>query len=88
MSMSRRKFLGTSAAAVLTAGSSTRSPVFGANDRIGACVIGFNGQGGSHIREILEEDGVEIVALCDVDSQVLQKGIRLGYQRKNTMPLC
>lgn len=86
MSMSRRKFLGTSAAAVLTAGSSTRSPVFGANDRIGACVIGFNGQGGSHIREILEEAGVEIVALCDVDSQVLQKGVELVEKSQGKAP--
>ena len=72
MSISRRAFLGSSAAAVISAGTAARSTIWGANDRIGVCVIGFNGQGHSHIREILKESGAEIVALCDVDSRVLE----------------
>ena len=45
MEVNRRKFLGTSAAAVIVAGTTARGKVFGANDRIRVCTIGFNGQG-------------------------------------------
>jgi len=51
----------------------TRSAVFGANDRIAVCVIGLNGQGGSHIRDITEQNNAEVVALCDVDRRVLER---------------
>ncbi len=86
MSMSRRDFLGSSAAAMFTAGTAARSRVWGANDRIGACVIGFHGQGRSHIRNILKEDGVEIVALCDVDSQVLERGVQMVKESQGKAP--
>ena len=47
----------------------------GANDEIRVAVVGFNGQGGSHISSIegLRKKGekVRLVALCDVDSKVL-----------------
>lgn len=72
MLLTRRGFLGASAAAVV-AGTMGRNTVFGANDRIGVCVVGFNGQGSSHIRDVLKKEGVEIVALCDVDREVLER---------------
>ncbi len=72
MNISRRTFLGASTAAVV-AGVMTRGQVFGANDRIGVCVVGFNGQGGSHIRDVNAEEGAEVVALCDVDQRVLER---------------
>lgn len=75
MNISRRSFLGSSAAAVITAGTARRSSVWGANDRIAHCVVGFNGQGSSHINDILKESDAEIVALCDVDTNVLAKGV-------------
>ena len=86
MSMSRRRFLGTTAATVLTAGSAARSPVWGANDRIGVCVIGLRGQGSSHIRDLLQESDAEVVALCDVDSQVLEQGIELVRKTRGKAP--
>lgn len=73
MGISRRGFLSASAGAVLAAGTMTRSPVFGANDRIAVCCIGINGQGGSHIKDISGEADAEVVALCDVDRQVLER---------------
>jgi predicted dehydrogenase len=76
MSITRRRFLGSSAAAVVAAGAARRSPVRGANDRIGVCVIGFNGQGRGHIRNIAREEDAEIVALCDVDARVLDRGVQ------------
>jgi hypothetical protein len=84
--MSRRDFLGSSAAAVFTAGAAARSRVWGANDRIGACVIGFRGQGRSHIRRIMAEDGAEIVALCDVDSEVLEAGVQMVKEAQGKAP--
>jgi predicted dehydrogenase len=86
MAITRRDFIRTSAVSVLTAGAASRSPVWGANDRIGVCIIGFNGQGGSHLREILQMEEAEIVALCDVDSMVLEKGIESVRAAKGKTP--
>jgi predicted dehydrogenase len=42
------------------------------------CTIGFHGQGGSHIKDILGmKNDAEYVALCDVDSEVLEKGAKM-----------
>ncbi len=75
MKITRRKFLGASAAAVTVAGMKAQGAVFGANERIRTCVIGFHGQGQGHIRDILEQGG-EVVALCDVDERVRKFGGR------------
>jgi len=71
MEFSRRRFLGSSAAAVIVAGTMAKGKVFGANDRIGVVCVGINGRGGAHIKESLGRDDVELVALCDVDETVL-----------------
>lgn len=77
MQLTRRQFLGKTATAVLVAGTMARGRVFGANDRIGVCTIGFNGQGGGHIRDILGmKNDAQYVALCDVDSAVLARGAK------------
>jgi predicted dehydrogenase len=47
------------------------SRVRGANDEVRVAVIGINGRGDSHIQEFEEMDGVRVVALCDVDRNVL-----------------
>ncbi|HPO15570.1 MAG TPA: Gfo/Idh/MocA family oxidoreductase [Candidatus Hydrogenedentes bacterium] len=73
MSMSRRTFLGTSAAAVLAAGTMTKGKVFGANEKIGACVMGVNGRGGAHYEAFTKSPDSEVVALCDVDEKVLEE---------------
>lgn len=56
------------------------------NDTIGAAVIGFNGQGNTHIRNFLEMDGVQIVALCDVDERVLNRGAAAVEQKQGAKP--
>jgi len=77
MQMTRRQFLGKTTTAVLVAGTMAHGRVFGANDRIGMCTIGFNGQGRSHIKDILQrKDEAEYVALCDADSAVLERGAK------------
>ncbi len=75
MKLTRRHFIGTSAAAVIVAGMKAQGKVIGANNRVRICTIGFNGRGNSHIKEFLAlKDDVEIAALCDVDAKVLAKG--------------
>lgn len=74
MPISRRQFLGTSAAAVLVAGTMARGKVFGANERVRVAVIGFNGRGKNHMEEgWLKHPDAELAALCDVDDSVMQK---------------
>lgn len=78
MNYTRRQFLGTTAAAVIVGGMKAQGTVIGANNRIRVCTIGFNGQGGSHIKDILAMKGeAEYVALCDVDANVRAKGAAL-----------
>jgi predicted dehydrogenase len=72
MKLSRRGFLSASAA-VLAAGTFGRGTVFGANNRIRIACIGINGRGVSHIEGFNKLDGAEVVALCDVDSNVLNE---------------
>lgn len=87
MELTRRKFLGKTAAAVIVAGTMAHGKVFGANNRIGICTIGFNGQGNGHIRDILEmKDEAEYVALCDVDSNVLERGAKMVESAQGKKP--
>src|SRR2546428_1123033 len=77
MQLTRRQFLSKTTTAVLVAGTMASGKVFGANNRIRICTIGFHGQGGSHIKDILAmKDDAEYVALCDVDSEVLERGAK------------
>jgi predicted dehydrogenase len=49
------------------------SQVPGANGDIRCAVVGFNGRGKDHIKGFREVAGVRLVALCDVDSEVLAR---------------
>ncbi len=82
---SRKKFLYQASA--LTAGtflaSATANDVFAIfkiriapSDQVNIGVIGINGMGWSNLKAILKVPGVNLVALCDVDKNVLDK--RLG----------
>jgi predicted dehydrogenase len=78
--ISRRRFLRNSlltAAALkawpLVAQTSVQSRVIGANGDVRVAVVGFNGRGKNHIEAFSKMKGVRLVALCDVDSAVLQK---------------
>jgi predicted dehydrogenase len=87
MKTSRRQFLGTAASAVIVAGLKAQGSVIGANNRIRVCTIGFNGQGGSHIRDLLAyKQDVEFTALCDVDAKVRAKGADLVKAAQGKAP--
>ncbi|MDB6152102.1 MAG: oxidoreductase domain protein [Chthoniobacteraceae bacterium] len=75
-SLNRRTFLkGTLlSATALSLPARLRAAADGANGDIRIAIIGFNGRGLDHIGNYLKLKGVRIVALCDVDSNVLEKG--------------
>jgi predicted dehydrogenase len=75
--MERRDFVKTSAGALLAGSltSTTRAASRSANDTVRIAVVGFRGQGGTHIRNYSRMQNVEIAALCDVDPTVLAKGV-------------
>jgi len=77
--VSRRAFLRTAAAAAACAGPlvvSARALGAGgvrpASDRIGVASIGAGNMGGNHLRGLVRNGEVQMVALCDVDYHVLE----------------
>ena len=87
MKLTRRQFLGKTTAAVIVAGSMAHGRVFGANNRIRMCTVGFNGQGRSHINDLLKmKDDAEYVALCDVDAEVRERGAKIVADAQGKAP--
>ncbi len=77
-SIKRRSFIKNSllltAGAGISAGSWNR--ILGANDDIRMAVVGFHGQGGSHIAQLTKLPGVRLVGLCDADRDVLEEAAK------------
>ena len=57
------------------------SRVLGANDDLRVATVGFRGQGGLHIRLLRELPGVRVVAVCDADRFVVDRGLRDAKNR-------
>lgn len=82
----RRTFIrGTVAGAAGLVASRAFSAPIGANGDVRVAVIGFNGRGAGHIKSLEEIKGVRIVALCDVDANVLAKGVANQAKKNNTV---
>jgi predicted dehydrogenase len=77
----RRRFLkrGCLAGAALALAPHARA--LGANDDIRVAVVGFGGQGGLHIRLLRGLPGLRVVALCDADRSVLDRGLKEAKDR-------
>ncbi|MDB6115301.1 MAG: oxidoreductase domain protein [Lacunisphaera sp.] len=71
----RRNFLKTSALAAAGVALSARSwaQVVGANSDVRVAVVGLNGRGKNHLTSLSKIPGVRVVAICDVDTAVLEK---------------
>jgi len=73
--INRRSFLKSS----LVTGAALSLPVHswaqvrGANDDIRVAVVGFGSRGKDHIKGFAELQGVRLVALCDVDRNILER---------------
>jgi len=79
---SRRTFLKRTAAAVGVVALSrftarSYGQIAGANEAIRLAVVGCNDCGRAHINQFGKLSGVRIVALCDVDTAVLDRGMTL-----------
>jgi len=71
--LSRREFVGGvgGALATLTIGCRHVSTVRGRippSEKLNVAFVGVGGRGGSNLKELSDEDGVNVVALCDVDA--------------------
>src|SRR5262245_12349223 len=71
----RRTFLKATAAASASAAFSARSwsQVVGANNTVRLAIAGLNGRGKELAAQLPQVPGVQIVALCDVDTAVLER---------------
>src|SRR3954465_2681058 len=74
--ITRRSFLKSTALAASAFGWPVHSwsQVRGANDDIRVAIVGFNGQGSGDMEGFRKVPGVRVVALCDVDKNVLAGG--------------
>ena len=68
--MGRRRFLAGSFAAGVSLGFPSLRAV-GANEEVRIAIVGLRSKGNQHIELFKKIPGVRIVALCDVDSQIL-----------------
>ncbi len=86
-SITRRDFVKSS----MAAGAAMALPfsrVRGANDEIRVAVAGLRGQGGSHIANFRNTAGVRIVALCDVDGNILEREVKKFKDRNEKVDAC
>jgi predicted dehydrogenase len=90
--LTRRNFIkGTLAAAatVTIAGTKSSGRVLGSNDTIRVAVAGLNGRGSSHVGELAQMKGVEIVYLIDPDTRTyagrLKQIDKLGGPKPKTV---
>lgn len=79
--LNRRSFLKVGSGMLGAAAFSASSRVLGANEDLRIAVVGFRGRGKSHIDGFKDLKGVRVVALCDCDAEVLNKGAE-EYRKK------
>ena len=83
MTMTTRRDFLTASAATLALAPFAR--VRGANDDLRVGVIGFRGQGNLHLKCLRNLPGVRVVALCDVDRDVLARGLKAAKDRNEAV---
>ncbi len=83
---SRRAFLKRSAVAAAAFTILPHARVMGANDEIRMAIIGLGIKGPQHTRVFKEMPGVRVVALCDVDSERIQKVLDKHFSGEGPKP--
>ena len=71
--------------AVLKVQSAPKARVAGANGDIRCAVVGFNGRGKGLLGDLREVKGARLVALCDVDQNVLDRETRKSQEAGETI---
>ncbi|MCH8045176.1 MAG: Gfo/Idh/MocA family oxidoreductase [Planctomycetes bacterium] len=77
----KNSMLATTAAAGITSSAAPHVRAAGANDEVRVAVVGFRGQGALHLRKLRELSGVRVVAVCDVDRDVLDRELKASRKR-------
>ncbi len=85
MTLSRRDFLAATGVAAVGA-SILPASAQGANEKIRVATIGVQNRGRAHIAGVLASEHGEIVALCDVDSQVLEREAKALEEKTGKKP--
>mgnify|MGYP001557259439 CR=1 FL=1 len=65
----RRQFLSTAVPFIVSAATLGRAGAVSPNEKIQLACIGVGGQGTSNLRALMADERVQVVAICDVDSQ-------------------
>ena len=78
MHVSRRNFLALSGAAAFSILPATAR---GANEKIRCAVIGVQNRGRAHIAGLLAAPNAELVAVCDVDAEVLEREAKAAEEK-------
>src|SRR5439155_22465145 len=83
--LSRREFLCTSAAATaISAPGAWASPR--PNETIRIAVTGVRGRGGDHVKGLLGVPDVQVTAICDVNSKVIDKSMKAVEDKEGKNP--
>ena len=75
---SRRRFLRSAFPLLLPCATLGRAGATAPNSRVRLACIGLGGQGTSNLRAFLADERVQVVALCDVDRQHLERAAALA----------
>lgn len=75
MNWTRRSFLGA-ASATIALPATLRARCLGSNDDLRIAVVGVRSRGGAHIGGFRNLKGVRVVALCDVDENILAREVQ------------
>ncbi|MCR6657622.1 MAG: Gfo/Idh/MocA family oxidoreductase [Opitutus sp.] len=82
--ITRRSFVRNSALALGAAslayrgGTSAWAQVLGSNDAVRVGIIGLGWKGGDHLKDLLTKPEARVVALCDVDSEILARQVEVA----------
>jgi len=84
--MNRRKFIGTTVAGTVAMTTMLHGASSTAKSKLKTGLIGCGGYGMSNIRAVFKVGGVEIIALCDIDSQHLNKTADAVEKMQDSQP--
>ena len=84
--ISRRAFLQKSALLAASVAAAPYARALGANDDVRVGVVGFRSKGMQHIEVFKKLKGVRVVALCDVDSEVMDKALKKHFSDGTPKP--
>jgi predicted dehydrogenase len=84
--LSRRQFLGYSSAALAGAAlapTAAASP----NETLRIAVVGVRGRGLQHVEGLLAQKNLEIAAICDVNSNIIDKAMKMIEAKQGKKPV-